>query len=564
MVNQHFNLVTEPWIKVIVATSGETSTVSLKELFANAQNYRQLAGDMRAQDFAVMRLLLAILHTVYSRYDAAGNAYDWLKLDDTTMQVTDDYSEDEEFNEDLLTTWSNVFEAGKFSEIVQRYLATYEDAFDLFGDRPFYQVTSEEYDNVVPAKKRVATGTGTVAIKQINRLISESANTPDIFTPKTNDYKNEIGNDELTRWLIMYQNFTGVTDKTKVVTDDKYSTPAGWAYRLNPVYVQGKSVFETLMLNLVMVNQYSDSETYAVQHPVWETTSNLAYIDNRKKMNKPDNLAELYTTWSRVLHIEWNEDDSPIIFSAGLPIFDTTESFIEPMTTWRWNKKDKEYKPAMKGTRSLGRAMWRNFGEYVNVYHEDDYHEPGVVSWTRFLKERDKIDDDKQLTLASVALISDGNATSQSPVAEVVDDMSVNADVLFDDKGSQRWPTRIEDVIDKSQQIGKDYWSYVSTIARIRNLSSSDFASRESGKFYEHLNEPFREWLGSLTNQDNRDDKVNEWKQQLQQIVLQCAEQFRQLTTPRDIKGIINDKGEQENAFTAFNWLKRNVNKDLK
>ena len=243
MDKRHFNLVTEPWIKVIVASSGKVITVSLTELFANAQQYRQLAGDMRAQDLAVMRLLLSILHTVYSRYNADDEAYRWLDVDEDSMRVTKDNS-DNHFTKDLLSTWKTLYGENHFSKVVNRYLNVNQRLFDLFGKRPFYQVTSDEYDDVVPPKKRVATGNGTVAIKQINRLISESAHTPDIFAPNSGVYKNKLSYAELVRWLVMYQNFTGVTDKTKVVTEDKYSTPAGWVYRLNPVYVKENSLFD--------------------------------------------------------------------------------------------------------------------------------------------------------------------------------------------------------------------------------------------------------------------------------------------------------------------------------
>ncbi|MBA1394655.1 type I-E CRISPR-associated protein Cse1/CasA, partial [Lactobacillus sp. XV13L] len=65
MNDQHFNLVSDPWIKVI-DLNAETQTVSMCELFKNANQYRQLAGEMRSQDLAIMRFLLAVLQTVYS------------------------------------------------------------------------------------------------------------------------------------------------------------------------------------------------------------------------------------------------------------------------------------------------------------------------------------------------------------------------------------------------------------------------------------------------------------------------------------------------------------------
>ena len=61
-----FNLLDEGWISVVTDYKGKTDTVGMKEFFENAHNYIALAGDTPTQDFAVMRFLLAVLHTVFS------------------------------------------------------------------------------------------------------------------------------------------------------------------------------------------------------------------------------------------------------------------------------------------------------------------------------------------------------------------------------------------------------------------------------------------------------------------------------------------------------------------
>lgn len=563
MSSKTFNLVTNPWIKVIEKETNQEEKVSLIELFQNAQNYSQLAGEMRSQDLAILRFLLAILTTVYSRFNVDGEVYDWLEIDKTTLQITEPVDEDEYEQSDLQDTWQQLFEQGHFSDVVSEYLKQYQSQFDLFGDHPFYQVTAEEYDAVVPAKKRVATGSGTVAIKQINRLISESNNTPDIFAPKADSEKNHVPLDELIRWLIMYQNFTGVTDKTKIETEEKFSTPSGWLYKLNPVYAKDGTLFETLMLNLIL---FSDKK-YANQAPVWEFQSIQDYVTYRKKMILPDNLAGLYTDWSRLLHIEWDELERPTIFSAGLPMYSSENAIIEPMTTWKPDAQGgtEDFKPAVKSTRSLGIAMWRNFGQYVNV-EKSASHEPGIVTWLHTLEKKGMISANKKLNLSTAALVSDGNATSQAPVAEVTDDLVIRATVLFDDEGIQRWPERIEDMIDITQQIGKDYWQFVASVGQIRNLDSRQFASQYTAKFYDQLNGPFKAWLTDLSNDDDRDQKELEWQSELKKIVTRSADNLMQSSTSRDITGITvttKDGSRLQNVFTASNYLKYNLKRHL-
>lgn len=567
MSERKFNLTTDPWIKVIVSDTNQELKVSLIDLFKNAHQYRQLAGEMRVQDLAIMRLLLAILTTVYSRFDAAGQLYDWLiKGTDqfgSDAKFDEDYDE-EEIEEDTLTTWYELYQKGQFSDLVIEYLKGYSDRFDFFGKHPFYQATKEEYDSLVPANKAVAKGKGTVAIKQINRRVSESNNSPALFSPKAGEYKNEMPIDELVRWVITYQNYTGVTDKTKINASEKFSVSPGWLYKLNPVLVSGKTVFETLMLNLVLYNQ--GEQKIALERPVWEFASAKAYISERQTGDLPDNLAELYTSWARVLHFEWSEDGQVTIFSAGLPKIDSTNAFIEPMTVWRQDDKTGKYRPAVRNLKTLSKSMWRNFSNYVNVQTANDTQEPGVIKWLRLLKENQLITRNRLLTLVSIDLIDDGNATSQSPTTELYDDMSIDIGVLFDTNNVYYWPARIEQVIDLTQKIGQDFWIFARNLGKMRGFQKdglTGFANQLSAQFYYGLNEPFKNWLASLTDEDERDPKIIAWQNQLRNYAFSEGQKVVDTSSSRDIKGIITEHGLQ-NIFILMDQFKFNVNLDLK
>ena len=174
-----------------------------------------------------------------------GEAYEWITLDEK-MHLKEAEEEDYDRN-DLINTWHLLYKNGEFSESVIQYLKENSSKFDFLGDDPFYQVNKK-----INLKKPK----GTVDIKQINRTISESNNSPSIFSPRTRHTKNEVNLAQLVRWIITYQSFTGVTDKTKVNSKEKFSVSAGWLYGLNPVFAQGKNLFQTLMLNLVFSEEY--------------------------------------------------------------------------------------------------------------------------------------------------------------------------------------------------------------------------------------------------------------------------------------------------------------------
>lgn len=561
-MDKTFNLVKDPWIKVFDGKTAEEKNVSLIDLFQNCQDYLDLSGDIKNQDVVILRLLLAILTTVYSRFDAQSEPYEWVEIDENTFKVTDidDYDEDT-----LLETWGELFEQGHFSKIVFDYLEKYKNKFDFFGDHPFYQVTKQEYDSLVPKNKRVDTGTGTVNIMQVNRTVSQSNNSPAIFSPRADREKNQLTTAELVRWIITYQNIAATTDKTKVVlTNSKEKAPsnsAGWFYGFDALYAKGKNLFETLMLNLILVA----GDTYQDQYPVWENSTINEYIERRTKAVVPDNIAELYTDWARCLHIEW-DNNIPTIFTAGLPKVEVNNAFEEPMAIWRFNEKEDIFRPLKKSQFNVADSVWRNFELFVPSTEGKKYHVPGIISWLNKLKDKEYLASNRLIDFNMTTMISDGNATSQSPAREVNDVLKIRADVMFDSDPTKAnwWPKQISEVVDKTQEVGKLYWGFLSMIAELKGYSSSNaknFASSGLRLFYQHINLPFRQWLIGLTNEDDRSEKVVEWYKELKQIAREEADKQLRISTSREIGGIKKSTGKKDDTkATLFNvFMAKNI-----
>lgn len=66
MIEKAFNLLDEPWIRVMMADC-TIQEVSLTQALTHAHTFTALAGELPTQDVAILRLLLAVLHTVFSR-----------------------------------------------------------------------------------------------------------------------------------------------------------------------------------------------------------------------------------------------------------------------------------------------------------------------------------------------------------------------------------------------------------------------------------------------------------------------------------------------------------------
>ena len=136
---------------------------------------------------------------------------------------------------------------------------------------------------------------------------------------------------ELARWLVLYQGVVGTADKA-VYSDFQGTNSKGWIYDIGGINLRGKSLYETLLLNLVLVHP---EEQYrgTIQRPCWERTGDEIISD--LLYGRPvDNLAELYTNWSRAIYIDPNTqlNHNFCINTVKLPEIDHQDQFLELMT----------------------------------------------------------------------------------------------------------------------------------------------------------------------------------------------------------------------------------------
>lgn len=420
-----FNLVTDNWIRVY---SNGTKEVSLSEFFKHAHEYEILVGDSRQQDLSTLRFLLAIVQRVY----VGESAKDLLKL-------------------------------GKFDDKVQDYLNEYKNRFDMFGNNPFYQVTKETYNKYADDRfkiKKEGKQLGVVPVKQFNRNVSESNNSPNLFSMISGPKKDTLEMPELVRWLIAYQNFTAVTDKSKAMLGYPVKVSTGWLYKIDPVYLSGSNLFETLILNF--------TEESTLQKPTWEWDIN----DYVTQVNEaPDNVSQLYTLLSRIIYIDWNNDE-PMILATGLPM---TENISDPMAMQNKDKKGNAY----PRTRNL------------NQLHDYVAFELGEVFELPIFDTLKKLDyKNKVVSIINNNYINNGNAPSQLPVASVFEELKFNTDLFYNRE------SEMIAVSSMSQNVIKAYNLLIYNTEKIRHSSAdSKRINKEVDKFKDVISESIKEWL---------------------------------------------------------------------
>lgn len=547
---RRFNLLEEPWIVVMTDNKGSTRKVSLIEVFTKAHEFKRLAGDTPAQDFAILRFLLAIMHTVFSRLDSEGREYEWLELDHKFRQISDvDEEDEEEYSQALYETWKNLWGLSKLPPLIVEYLEKWSDRFNLYDEEyPFYQVTEKD----LQSKKVVKTGS--INPKLMNRLISESNNKIELFSPASESFKNNLDNSELARWLIAFQGYTGTGDKAKF-PGMKVSASKGWLLGIGGVYLSGKSLKETLLLNMKAL------DSPKAQKPVWEKDIDHTISDLLHK--QPDNLSELYTNWSRLIKIENRANESEIakIEVVQLPGINPQEFYLEQMTLWRYPKSGKDKNHWVPKAHDVNRFIWRSFDQIsTSINKKSENKMPGIIEW------HNQLIGDKQLkggviTVASVGLSYNRDASTM-PNDDIYDELNIYDEILAD-VGKEGWVPRISEEIQKIETaIGYVLKGFLEDISKIRNISSEGIVGVHVQEAYFQVDIPFREWLLDLRPNDSKEETVRRWRLELKDLVINQAEQLLSTAGNRDFIGVeVNSR--YINIEIAYNIFKARLNKTL-
>lgn len=549
-----FNLLDEGWISVVTDYKGTTKLVGMKEFFKDSHKYIALAGDTKTQDFAVMRFLLAVLHTVFSRYDADGNPYEMIELNERFQQVEEVYEEDEsDYKDALMNTWKDLWNKGEFPGIVDKYLEAWRDRFYLFDDKyPFYQVTKDIIIKIDSSYDDVTSATTCIWPSLMNRRVSESGNKVAIFSPKDSSSKNILPNSELARWLITFQGVSNASDKKSISKAPNKSI--GWIYNLGGVYLTSENLFKTMMLNLVI--KHPEDQFITIQKPCWEFEMDDLYKKYEDNLIT-NNLAELYTDWSRLMYYFVKEPEQIGVFRiVKTNEINREDNFLEPLTTW----KTYEDKTTPK-KHSPNESAWRSFGLIINKNEENDKRLPGVIinlkGINKFIKDMNNIH------IKCISAVYDDNTMSRAMVDEVYDFIDLNFNVAMDlkDKG---WVERINIVVDETKYvIGVIYKEFLKNIKELLNIESKKYIDNLIELAYFNLNKPFKEWLGSISYNDDKEVKTKEWLDNLKKIIFKQAEKLAENASNKEYRGKTFN-GSVKNIASSFNSFAAKLNNKIK
>lgn len=555
-MEREFNLLDEPWIRVMLPDFTQKE-LSLTDVLLKAHEIRDLAGELSTQDTAVLRLLLAVLHTVFSRCDENGEDFEIEEPDEA------------------LRRWGALWNGGSFPEIpVRRYLEEQHDSFWLFDpERPFFQV---------PGIK----GTDYTAAK-LNGALSESNNKTRLFPPCAGEGKAALSYAEAARWLLF---INGYDDTSAKPTSDNRSSaeqqPAanvskndkneklgtGWLGKIGPVYAVGENLFETLMLNLVFLrDRYS---CWKESKPVWECEKPKA--GERIKISPPNNQPELLTLQSRRLLLKREGGAVTGYTLLGGDFFQRENAFTEQMTAWITNAGSGQSTKYQPKAHDKSRQMWRDFAAFAA--QGEGKKRPGVVDWAAILKDRGLLPDDSLIRLR-ITGVQYGDKNS-SIADEFSDSMEFNAGLLI--KAGDVWQELALIEIKLCGKIAQKVGQLADDLEKASGGGSAANRAKKRAKkdtieharkhameqFYYRLDVPFREWLRTLDPGQgtlSRDERREAWRSKVKAIAVTLGKEYMAQAGEAAFIGrtLTTEDGKQHrySAPKAFNFFISSLNK---
>ena len=498
MKDIEFNLLDEKWI-LVRKSDCTVDELSLTDALLKSHEYVELAGELPTQNVSILRLMLAVLHTVFSRYSPQGEPSPLYDSDDAEYR------------------WKELWNAGRLPEKpIRDYLASVHDRFWLFHpDRPFYQTEAAKIGTEYTASK-------------LNGAVSESGNKIRLFCGCTGVQKSELSYSEAARWLLYVNNYDDTSSKPK--GKNLPSPGAGWLGKLGLITIRGNNLFETLVYNLILLNHKRNfSEVWGPECPAWEP--DVPNTAERAEIPMPDNLSELYTLQSRRLWLNRDDNEKVIGYNLlGGDFFEKVDAFIEPMTVWskvKGNERAGEKFQPRRHDSSV--QMWREFSYAFETAAGS--HIPGVVLWTKYIKQM--LPESRKLISFSIASVQYGD--KDFFVNDVFSDsLTFHTDLLTEI--GEHWRAKITDEIKKCDESAAAL-RFLAKDIELAAGSAEDtvlkraVVERAREQYYYEIDLPFRNWLERIDPNweivsEQEEQALREWHETAKRIALRIGQEL--------------------------------------
>lgn len=477
MNRSSFNLIDEPWISALGPAGHEI--VSLREAFRRSRELRALAGDLPTQDAAVLRLLLAILHrSVGAAATKAEEHWEWLRSQPSLLLPE-----------------------------VDGYLEHVRDRFDLLSpSEPFMQV----------AAMTARQGSGLV------KLIPDVPDGIPFFSTRGGSELASLTFAEAARWLVHCQAYDPAGIKTGMAQDPNtkggksYPIGVAWLGRCGLVVVEGDTLHDTLLFNLVIDR---DDDVNVDDIPPWERSDDP--WSRRESAEGPVDLM----TWQarRVLLKHDGNVITDVLLTNGDRAPLVNQHHLERHTAFRRS-------PGLEKSTGMAtvytprphdptRALWRGLSVLLAERRATQATQPpGLINWIAKLQRSQCLDPDTPVRLRAIGVAYGSN---DSVIASTFDDaLALHAVVTCDE--NLRWA--VTRAVELSDHVGQLIAELAAGVSRAAGRQPDGPRNSAREDFFFRLDEKFRHWVGSLTTRTDAEEALSRWCHDLRRTALAVAD----------------------------------------
>ena len=545
MKNPEFNLLDEPWIPVRLL-DGTIADVGLLELLRRTTDIADLACELPTQSIAIQRLVLAVAYRV------------------ATPRDTRD--------------WARQWEDGAPTEQMIEYLERWRDRFYLFGGRfPFMQV----------ADLRTAKD----SISGLEKLIADVPNGEQFFTTRHGRALACIPPSEAARWLVHAQAYdpsgirSGAVGDSQVKGGKGYPIGPSWCGHLGLVWLKGKDLDETLVLNLIPADAAglrgveSSTEWGACS---WEAAEPENAVRGDYSLLDPSgtprdvSIPRLLTWHSRRIRLVGDSSGvTGVVLAQGDKLAPQEMRLYEPQSLWRYSTpQSKKFKTDVYMPRKYeaGRALWRSL--------------PGTLPTVTTVQGADKQPKQEFLPSATLSFHYQlDNASIQTTYPKVMRIQAVGVtygpqEATFEDIYSDELTLSVavmrvehEDLsaeIDRqvrlTEEVARDVGTLAANLARAAGESGDGAGdgARDRAKelFFSAVDTDFRTWLSQVDGHESARDAGRRWERALRQHATDIQAELVRGASSSAIIGRDAGRGYM-NVGIAENYFRSALNKRL-
>lgn len=524
-----FNLLDRPWISVL-DDGNVMRELSIRQVFEQASRIRRLAGELPTQDAAVLRLLLAILHRALP-----------VEGDDETVRAT----------------WATWWRDGRLPDDVKLYLDDWHDRFDLLdADHPFFQVPD------------LHTASGKTS--GVDKLIADLPAGHKFFTNRAGVGATSLSLAEAARWLVHSQAFDPSGIKSGAVGDERvkggkgYPIGIGWTGNLGLIILEGATLAQTLLLNLVLTTRSADDDS-----PAWEVDGWSAAATGQHTPRGPSQAM----TW-QIRRIRLTRDGDRVtdaLISNGDAVQLRNQHLVETMTGWRRSeaqeKKHGEALAYMPRAHLTDRVVWRGLDALVAADPVDVGVGKGTpalsaanVAWLASLRQAGHVAPDEVVTIHTVGAEYGSN---NSVIDTVVSDrLALRAEVL-ESPDLQARAVRAAKVAERA---ARAVGHLAANLAVAEGRDGPADRTRASEQAYQRLDPVFRDWALRLSSTGPLAHEAR-WSSIAREVALSMGQQMYGAASPTAVRGRVtsdrNGKQIRIDAGLAHQWFVRQVWDDI-